>query len=388
MLKTNVGYSTQEDSFASGVETAKQATKGMKPKLAMLYTSVINDPKEVVKGARSVLRGVPIIGCTSSGMIMTNDGIIKSENGFSGMMTFDDKAMNIGVAGHPAGKNAREIGRKVAKEAVEAAGENYSPDYFYMVASPKEEEDYLLGIEDVIGTVPCFGGSAADDTVEGKWSIYCNDQIFSDGVAVAFFYTDKEVETVYTGAYQETDKMALITKVSNQRCLMELDGKKALDVYQKWVKAKEEEVTGGNLLATAILHPLGVKDPLGKITLVRHPMAGNTDGSMNIGSHLAEGTAVVLLENTVDDLIASTKVTLDEVNRRMDHKVAGLFLVHCGGRALGIGDRVDEVHQNLVKASKGAPFLTIFTFGEYGFAANNNNGCGGLMLSFTAFGEE
>ena len=36
-----------------------------------------------------------------------------------------------------------------------------------MAASPKEEEDYLKGIEDVIGRVPMFGGSAADNTVEG-----------------------------------------------------------------------------------------------------------------------------------------------------------------------------------------------------------------------------
>ena len=192
MLRTKVGYSTEKNSFASGVETAKSASVGMKPKLAMLYTSVLNEPKEVVKGARSILKNVPIIGCTSSGMIMTNDGIIKSDDGFSGMMVFDDKAMKVGVACHKAGANAREIGRKVARAAVENANENYSPDYFYMVASPKEEEDYLLGIEDVIGTVPCFGGSAADDAVEGKWKIYCNDEIFDDGVAVAFFYTDKE----------------------------------------------------------------------------------------------------------------------------------------------------------------------------------------------------
>ena len=28
-----------------------------------------------------------------------------------------------------------------------------------------------------------------------------------------------------------------------------------------------------------------------------------------------------------------------------------------------------------------------FTFGEYGFESDNNNTCGGLMLSFTGFSE-
>ncbi len=123
------------------------------------------------------MRGVPVVGCTSSGMVMTNDGIIASEDGFAAMMSFDDKNLSVGVACHEAGKNAREIGRKVAREAVLNAGATYSPDYFYMVASPKEEEDYLMGIQDIIGRVPMFGGSAADDTVEGNWKIYCNDKI-------------------------------------------------------------------------------------------------------------------------------------------------------------------------------------------------------------------
>ncbi len=41
----------------------------------------------------------------------------------------------------------------VAKEAMKKAGRTDSPAYFYMVASPAEEEDYIKGIEDVIGRV-------------------------------------------------------------------------------------------------------------------------------------------------------------------------------------------------------------------------------------------
>ena len=79
----------------------------------------------------------------------------------------------------------------------------------------KEEEEYLMGIQDVIGRVPMFGGSAADDNVEGKWKIICNDKVISDGVAVAFFYTDNEIETSFTGAYRETNNVGIVTKVDN-----------------------------------------------------------------------------------------------------------------------------------------------------------------------------
>ena len=395
MLKTKVGYSTLKDSFAQGKETAKNATTNMRPKLGMLYCSCLNDVEETIRGAKTYMKGAPIIGCTSSGMIMTNDGIITSEDGFSGMMTFDDRNLKVGVASHKAGKNAREIGRKVARAAVENAGENYSPNYFYMVASPKEEEDYLMGIQDVIGRVPMFGGSAADDTVEGNWKVFCNDEVFSDGVAVAFFYTDSDIVTSYTGAYNETDNYGLITEVTNDRTLVKIDGVSALKKYADWIGAKPSDLKGQNLLVASITKPLGVKDPLGNLTVVRHPMFGDdmgtrttTDDTINLGNKVVEKTAIVQLEATVDELIKSTKATLRDVKSQLTTEPAGYVLIHCGGRKLGIGDRIDEVYKNLVEEAKGVPFITIFTFGEYGYDEHSANICGGLMLSFTAFGEE
>lgn len=395
MLKTKVGYSTLKDSYAKGKEAAKNANVGMRPKLGMMYCSCNDDVEEVVSGAMSSMKGAPVIGCTSSGMIMTNDGIIESEDGFAGLMSFDDKNINIGVAAHKAGKNAREIGRKVARAAVENAGENYSPNYFYMVASPKEEEDYLMGIQDVIGRVPMFGGSAADDTVEGNWKIFCNDQVFSDGVAVAFFYTDNDIVTSYTGAYRDTENYGLITEVKNDRTLVKIDGVSALKKYADWIGKKPSELKGQNLLVASITKPLGVKDPLGNLTVVRHPMFGDdmgtkttTDDVINLGNKVVEKTAIVQLEATVDELIKSTKTTLKDVKSQLSTEPAGYFLVHCGGRKLGIGDRIDEVYKNLVEEARGVPFITVFTFGEYGYDEHSANICGGLMLSFTAFGEE
>ena len=395
MLKTKVGYSTLKDSYAKGKEAAKNANVGMRPKLGMMYCSCNDDVEEVVNGAMSSMKGAPVIGCTSSGMIMTNDGIIESEDGFAGLMSFDDKNMNIGVAAHKAGKNAREIGRKVARAAVENAGENYSPNYFYMVASPKEEEDYLMGIQDVIGRVPMFGGSAADDTVEGNWKVFCNDQVFSDGVAVAFFYTDNDIVTSYTGAYRESENYGLITEVKNDRTLVKIDGVSALKKYADWIGKKPSELKGQNLLVASITKPLGVKDPLGNLTVVRHPMFGDdmgtkttTDDVINLGNKVVEKTAIVQLEATVDELIKSTKTTLKDAKSQLTTEPAGYFLVHCGGRKLGIGDRIDEVYKNLVEEARGVPFITVFTFGEYGYDEHSANICGGLMLSFTAFGEE
>lgn len=397
MLKSKVGYSMNEDSFQSGVATAKNASLGKETKLGLLFTSCKYDLKELVKGVKSITDS-PIIGCTSSGGLIVPEGIVTSENGFSGMMSIADKDMKVGVACHEAGKNARQIGRKVALEAVANAGTDMAPSHFYMVASPKEEEEYLMGIQDVIGRVPFFGGSAADDTVEGNWKIICEDKVFSDGVAVAFFYTQNEILTEYTGAYRETKNVGLITEVKDDRTLVKIDGVSALQKYAEWIGVTPQSLKGQSLLAASITKPLGVKDPLGNLTVIRHPMFGNdmgtkttSDDTITLGNKAVEGTAIIQLESTVDELVDSTGDTLKKLRKDLTNDVsepAAYLLIHCGGRKLGIGDRLNEVHKQLVKEAKDIPFICVFTFGEYGYSNHSANACGGLMLSFTGFSKE
>lgn len=364
MLKSKVSYSTNIDSFTAGLETSKEISKELsKSKIGFLYTSEKNNIKEVIKGIQSNFKG-PIIGGTSSDGIIIPEGFITSENGFVGMMALEDKNMTVGVACHESGKDARAIGRKVAIEAVENAKTTRAPAYFYMIASPKEEEEYLMGIQDVIGRVPMFGGSAADDKIEGNWKIICNDKIFTDGVAVAFFYADNEIVTKFTGAYRETNNIGLITEVKKDRTLVSIDGISALRKYANWTNTSPSSLTGNKLLEKSTTKPLGVKDPLGNLTVIRHPMFGNdmgtkttTDDTITLGNKVVTGTAIIQLEATVDELIDSTGDTLKDVRRTLYTEPVAYILIHCSGRKLAIGERIAEVHKQLVKEAKGVPFI-------------------------------
>ena len=394
MLKSKVGYSINPDNFLTGYEAAKESTKDFtNVKCNFLYTSEKNDIKKVVSGIQNI-SNAPIIGCTSSGGIIVPDGVIDSEDGYAGILSINDQDMVVGIACHEAGRNPRAIGRKVAIEAVENANTTRAPAYFYMVASPKEEEEYLMGIQDVIGRVPMFGGSAADDNVEGNWSIICNDKIFTDGVAVAFFYTDNEIVTTFTGKYKETDNMGLITEVKNNRILVSIDGVSALKKYAHWINVSPLSLKGNNILLASITKPLGIKDPLGNLTIIRHPMFVNdmgtktiNDDTITLGNKIVPGTAIIQCEASVDQLINSTGETLKELRKKIYTEPGAYILIHCAGRRFGIDNRIEEVHKQLLKEAKGIPFIMPFTFGEYGYDDHSSNICGGLMLSFTAFGK-
>lgn len=390
MLKSKVGYSTNKDSKKAGIELAKMATEGLKnKKLGLLFTSVRYDQEQVIEGVKEIVGDMPLMGCTSSGGIIVPDGIIASDHGFAGMMVLDDPDLKVGVAARKTTGDPRKTGREVALAALKNAGFDYAPTYYCMLASPidkYEEEYYVKGIQDVIGDVPLFGGSAADNTIIGDWKIFDNTTTFNDGVAVAFFYTDKLIETTFTGDYAETKNVGIITKVEEEHKLVEIDGEPALKKYANWIGATPDDLMGANLLVASINFPLGVKDPLGDLTAIRHPMAGNKDYSMTLGNIVTENTAVIQMEASIDQLIDSTQSVLKDVANRLE-KPGAYFLVHCGGRKVGIGDRMEEVYQKIKEESKGVPFIMVFTFGEYGYKDHTRNTCGGLMLSFTGFDE-
>ena len=108
---------------------------------------------------------------------------------------------------------------------------------------------------------------------------------------------------------------------------------------------------------------------------------------MNIGANLAEKTAVIRMEGSVDEIISSGADTLEALKKKMTAPPAAFHLVHCGGRRAGIGDRIEELVAGVKKVADGVPFIMEFTFGEYGYEDDGNNTTGGLMLSYTGFAQ-
>ena len=386
MVNAGTGANTGRSAYDSGFAAVTDATHSLTgtPAVIFLYTSADYPIDEVLRGAVAAAPGVPIVGNTSFTGVVTPAGFAGGAPGFTGALAAGGEELAVAVAGAPIGDDARATGRAVATRAqADLAGRE--PDWFYMTANPGQEEDFLKGVEDVIGRVPFFGGSAADNTISGDWQLYANSETFGSGVAIALISSTRPIANVFTGAYRETADVGIISGVDGARRLTSIDGQPALARYASWRGLDTADLQGGALLAATVTSPLGVKDPLGDLTLIRHPMAGNPDGSMDVGNNLATGTAVIRMESTVDELIASAPATLETLKKRLGAEPAFYHLVHCGGRRAGIADRIEELAEALVSATEGVPFITEFTFGEYGFEDNGSNSCGGLMLSFTAF---
>ncbi len=387
-MKALTGFSTNEKAYEAGLEAAKMAGRSKDAKLVFAYMSCDYKIKDVIKGIKEVY-SCPVIGNTSFTGVIMPEGYIGGDKPFVGIMVLCDPSMIVGVgfADRKAYQSARDAGEAATKHAriMTKMPFNDEPDLMYMTASPTEEEFFLKGANRVVGRVPLFGGSAADNTISGNWSLYLDNKVTGEGVAVALIYMKGGFVNEFTGAYRETQDMGIITKVEGTRQLVSIDGVPAVKKYAQWRGRKPSEFMGAKLLSETITSPLGVKDRLGDLIAIRHPMNGNDDYSMNIGANLAEGTTVIRMEATVDELITSVGKTLKELNKKLTKPVVCYHLVHCGGRRAGIDARINEVYKEIKKNVGGVPFIMEFTFGEYGYVDDGRNTTGGLMLSFTAF---
>ena len=386
-MKSFVATSTAATAAEAGKEVAAKIAAGIDgAKLAMTYGSCDYDSAELLAAIAESLPGVPVLGNTSFTGIITPDGYVGGDTPFAGILALGGDDVVIGTAGasRDTADCPRCIGKKLAKEAMAAAGKDCPPDYWYMAASPAEEEYYIKGVTDIIGRVPFFGGSAADNTIEGNWMLYSGTDAFADGCVVAFFYTDAPFTNKFTGAYAESDKFGVVTKMNGDRGIAEIDGKPALDVYADWRGMDAEGLLGATLLSESIVAPLGVKDRMGDLVAIRHPMNGNDDHSIAVGAKVAEKTCVICMDGSVDGLVASVAKTAGELKEKAGAKPAAYFFVHCGGRRAAIADRIGEVADAFIAEADGVPFLAEFTFGEYGYEDDGCNSIGGLMLSFSA----
>lgn len=145
-----------------------QAVEGLDaPKVAFVYCSCDYNVTAVVDGVKEAIPGVPVLGNTSfTGVIVSDGGYVGGDEPFVGVMVLSSPDMAVGIAAADRAQNDDpfEAGLIMAEAALDAAGKDVAPDFFYMAASPAEEELYLKGISSVIGRVPFFGGSAADNS--------------------------------------------------------------------------------------------------------------------------------------------------------------------------------------------------------------------------------
>lgn len=378
MGKIGTGSTTLPDPRAAAAQLVEQAKARLEgnPELAILFSTTDYDTEALVGAVQECLGDVPVWGGTSSTGVFACQGWITGPAGAASLMLVSGRKAGAGIA--PVKEDPVAAGRAAAAQALKGAGGQASALLTMAFMGP--EEAMLAGAAEVAPGVPVAGGSASDHKPEGGWRQF--GQGHSQVGAAAVAALGGEVALTFAHGYWQTGKKATITRASGRR-IIELDGRPAMDVYAEWVCKPKEELLGSAILLFSVLHPLLLQYE--GTTLAVHPVGGNADGSIDTGKNLEAGQVIEIGESTPDALIAEVGATVRKTLAKVAHPEA-VFLAHCGGRAIALGDRISEVGEQMKAVVGDLPWIGYLAFGEQGNALPGEASHANLSLSALVFG--
>jgi len=392
------GASTNEAPKAAVAEAWARASAGVThPRLVIVASTVGYDLEALHEAFVSTFGDLPFMGGTSTGGVMTEQGFFGEDGRALGLLAIGDDEGDYGIGYASLDQDPRAAGRRAVQGALADAGcEGQLPAAIWMITTPGCEEVVLQGIADAVGdSVPLVGGSAADNTIGGNWRQFARSGVLTNHVCVAALFPagTLQVHTSFHSGYDPTSHRGVITQAEG-RSVLEIDGRPASQVYNQWADGAIGSAVaagGGAVLASTNLHPLGrfLREVRGvPYYVLSHPESVGADGSMHLFTDVAVGDHLVCMTGSVVNLVsrASNVVKSALTNAGLtpqDAKAA--LIIFCGGCLMTVRERIEEVHANVNRSLGGAPFLTMFTFGEQGRIAEVGNRHGNLMIATLCF---
>ncbi|WP_375754021.1 FIST signal transduction protein [Vibrio sp. HN007] len=338
-----------------------------------------------------------IQGCSSFQGVVTDEGY--HEGPVVAILAFFDNSQLAGFgsalehfpAKECSQQDISELAQKTLDRAIEQANRiGELPSLVILHSTIGHEEGLVESIESRLGgNVNLIGGSAADNNLENKWSILCDNQYSHSGLSVSVLYSSVQSSTAFSSGHFPTDFQGIATKTSG-RTLLEIDGENASDVYSNWVKAHFSKVVEeGDYKKLTAIYPLGrvagevFGSPYFKLS---HPLDITPDG-IPLFTNIDEGDRVHLLAGGKEQLIKRAgMVTQSAINAHpTDISLFGGVNIFCAGSMSIILDKADKVYESMAKAYGNHPFICPFTFGEQGCFINGENAHGNLMVSSAIF---
>lgn len=200
----------------------------------------------------------------------------------------------------------------------------------------------VAGLQSVLPGIPVSGGLAADGGRFRKTATLGRHGPANDQIAAVGLY-GKELHLGY-GSFAGWEPFGPIRRVTrcSDNVLHELDGKRALDIYQSYLGDYAKDLPGSGLLFPfAMFGPdrqgrgifrtiIGINEEEGSLTL-----AGDIDASGYL--RLMHASTEKLIEGAETAAHAATGAA-----RNAGKGDALAILVSCVGRKLVMGDRIDE----------------------------------------------
>lgn len=357
----------------SAIESAReQLSETDTLSLAVVLSSPQYDPELITETMTDILGDVPIVGSTTAGEFtdegVTDGGIVVAlieSDSMETVTTFAD-----GVSEDVFGTVQKAVDG--LPDAGDLSGEHTAAVTFHNGLAGKGEEITLV-TNQLLGDVPLAGGSAGDDLALEETTVFTEDGVSSDGVAIAMLSSEEPFGLAASHGHTVLSDTYEVTKADGN-VIHELDGDPAYDVWKREiadVAADEYDVDMEELSAdddefATLLNQFEIGIPTGEDThKIRWPaMTDSTDGSLKFATGVPEGSEVKIMHSPKAEQIDSARDAARESLQSFEGEdVAGALVFDCVCRGLILGDEFEQAVDAMTDEI-GAPIAGFETYGE------------------------
>lgn len=377
-LISGVGESKNRDSYEAGKEAVENALSGANISTCdqiLLYVNVGYKIENVIKGIRSVVGDVDIVGCTSEGII-TNQGYNEEIYGL-GVMVFksNDVEFRSGIVNkieNDCYRAGLDIGNGIKEYCNSSSLLLLFPDS--LTVNVKE---LLDGVQSVVGrNVPFVGGLSADN-MKMIYELNCQirNSVYKDSVAYLLIGGNIQKEIHVTHGCIPLGSEKLVTRSIKNR-IYTIDGKPSFDVFKEYTN---DEIT--DLTFDLIVHMCYGEKLNNELAekydnyIVRTPLTHDkNDGSVTIPWEIKEGEKIVLMRRDPDTIVNNI-LQKKEVFNVSNKGISAVLQFNCAGRGKVLFGRNVCNEYNATKSlfPEGVPWLGFYGYGEIAPIGSENH---------------
>lgn len=336
---------------------AKQAAAELKQQLCdpeisfvLFFCSAEYDLERLAEALNSQFQNVPIAGCTTAGEItpqgygqgcMTAIGFKKS--GFAIEAALIESLDNFSLT------DAQMVVEQLIAgcrkhEIAPIKGNTFALTLFDGLSI--QEENVLVALNSALGSIPNFGGSAADDIHLAKTHVFYKGRFHTGGGVVMLVNTLYDFQVFSTHHMTSKGEKLIVTEAdADSRCVTELNAEPAAKEYARAIGVAVEDLNH----TVFALNPIAVK--IGEEYYVRSIQQVNEDLSLKFYCAVENGIVMTVMEpaEMTSDLIRKLDTIQAEIGEPQLIIGCDCFLRRLESEILGYKDSVsDLLRQNNV----------------------------------------
>jgi len=364
-LSVGIGKGKERDPFEAGRNAARDVAVGLKnvtPHALIVCLSSASDIQKFIDGIRSIYPDTPLVGTTTAGHgtreeLADDGGVVM---GFCG-----DSAKNF-ITAHASGIHSGE--EKVATTLLESLSAKVP---LGSLSTLLLFSDGLSGSGSML--LSAFAKSPALKAVVGGFSGDGMEFHQTHQLEGSSILTDSVVALGISGVaagvagehgWKPIGIPMKATK-SEGALLMELDGKPAFSIYERYFGDMARELREQAMSRLALTYPLGVVE--GETTLVRAPLSVDDAGGILCGAEISAGASVRLLLGSKDAMISAASRAGHRAKSALGGRppVAALVVSSMTRRKILGPDALKEIHAVSDALGSHVPLIFFYGYGEF-----------------------